>query len=109
MNLNIIGENIKHFRKQQHLLQKELAEKAGVCKNYISQIERGNKRPSMEAFINITNALGVSADTILSELIENHCSVDTSLLNDKLSELSINDQKFIYCIVEQFVDKLKNK
>lgn len=108
MNINIISENIRYHRQKQNLLQKELAEKAGLCNNYISQIERGNKRPSLEAFIKITNALGISADVMLSGLIDTPRNIDTNLLNDKLSELSISNQEFVYSIIDALIEKLNN-
>lgn len=108
MNLNIISKNIRYHRKKQNLLQKELAEKAGLTKNYISQIECGNKKPSMEAFIKITNALGISADSMLFGLIDTP-NIDTSLINDKLLELTTEDQKFICCLVDQLIEKFNTK
>jgi len=105
LNLNIISKNIRYHRKKQNLLQKELADKAGLTKVYISQIECGNKKPSLEALIKITNALGVSADSMLFGLIDTPCDIDISLLNDKLLELTNEDQKFICTLVDQLIEK----
>ena len=52
------------------LRQEDLAEKAGLTANYIGMVERGEKIPSLETFIKILNALGVSADMVLSDVLE---------------------------------------
>ena len=44
-------------REALNLTQEELAHRAGVCKNTISNIETGRTKPSLETFIKISNAL----------------------------------------------------
>ena len=48
------------------LSQEQLAEKAELSNVYISYLERGERMPSLDAVINIANALNVSADDLLS-------------------------------------------
>lgn len=62
MKLDTIGKNIRKFREIKKLRQEDLAEKTDLTTNYIGMIERGEKIPSLETFINILNSLGVSAD-----------------------------------------------
>lgn len=109
MNLQSIGENLKKYRMQKHITQDALAEKAGLSKNYISQIELGNKNPSVESLIKIINAIGVSADLILSELIDESYSAKVSVLYDKIKELPVENQKFICNIVDAMFFEFKNK
>lgn len=45
--------------------------------NYIGMVERGEKIPSLETFINILNALGVSADMVLSEVLNTDTPLKT--------------------------------
>lgn len=109
MNLQSIGENLKKYRMQKHITQDALAEKAGLSKNYISQIELGNKNPSVESLIKIINAIGVSADLILSELVDESYSAKVSVLYDKIKELPVENQKFICNIVDAMFFEFKNK
>ena len=60
MKLDTIGKNIRKFREIKKLRQEDLAEKTDLTTNYIGMIERGEKIPSLETFINILNSLGVS-------------------------------------------------
>ena len=47
--------------------------------NYIGLVERGEKIPSLESFISIVNALGVSADMVLHDVLETGYEVKSSL------------------------------
>lgn len=81
MKLDTIGKNIRKFREIKKLRQEDLAEKTDLTTNYIGMIERGEKIPSLETFINILNSLGVSADMVLSDVLDNGYTVKDSLLN----------------------------
>ena len=70
MQYNSIGTNIRKFRTEKKLRQEDLAERAGLSANYIGMVERGEKIPSLESFISIVNALGVSADMVLHDVLE---------------------------------------
>jgi transcriptional regulator with XRE-family HTH domain len=61
MKLDTIGKNIRKFRLARKLRQEDLAEKTDLTTNYIGMVERGEKIPSLETFIKIVNALGVSS------------------------------------------------
>lgn len=61
-----IGARIKYHRLKNQLSQEQLAEKAELSNVYISYLERGERMPSLDAVINIANALNVSADDLLS-------------------------------------------
>ena len=71
LNYTIIGENIKRTRKEQNLTQEKLAEIVDKCPSYISYIETGKKKLSLEVLVDIANALRVSADELLSFNISN--------------------------------------
>ena len=71
MRLESIGKNIRKYRLMKKLRQEDLAEKAALSINYVGAIERGEKTPSLESLISIINALGVSADMILADVLDN--------------------------------------
>lgn len=70
-----------------------MAEKAGLSANYIGMVERGEKIPSLETFITILNALDVSADMVLADVVNTGYTVKNSMLNEKLSKLSTEDRE----------------
>lgn len=69
MKLDTIGKNIRKFRLARKLRQEDLAEKTDLTTNYIGMVERGEKIPSLETFIKIVNALGVSSDMVLTDVL----------------------------------------
>lgn len=107
MKLDTIGKNIRMFRLAKKLRQEDLAEKAGLSTNYVGMIERGEKIPSLETFIKIVNALGVSADMILSDVIDTGYEVKNSILNEKLSKLFADDRDKIYEVIDTMVKHSK--
>ena len=100
MKLDTIGKNIRKFREIKKLRQEDLAEKTDLTTNYIGMIERGEKIPSLETFINILNSLGVSADMVLSDVLDNGYTVKDSLLNEKLEKLVPEDRNRIYEVID---------
>ena len=59
-----LGEYIREQRRQAELSVRKLADLAGVSNPYLSQIERGLKRPSAEILQQIARALEVSAESL---------------------------------------------
>lgn len=107
MKLDTIGKNIRKFREIKKLRQEDLAEKTDLTTNYIGMIERGEKIPSLETFINILNSLGVSADMVLSDVLDNGYTVKDSLLNEKLEKLAPEDRNRIYEVIDTMMKHSK--
>ena len=59
-----IGSCIKAQREAAQVSVRQLAEKAGVSNPYLSQIERGLRKPSAEVLNQIAKALRVSAEIL---------------------------------------------
>src|SRR5258705_12533459 len=55
-----LGEFIRDLRKTAQISLRELADRAGVSNPYLSQIERGLRKPSAEVLAQIASALRVS-------------------------------------------------
>lgn len=76
-----MGRAIKVVRTEQGVERRELAEKAGISYSYLAEIENGNKPPSSQVLIAISEALGLRP----SEL---HATADS------LREGTINQSRF---------------
>ena len=107
MKLESIGKNIRKYRLIKQLRQEGLAEKADLSINYVGAIERGEKTPSLESLIVIINALGVSADMILADVLDNGYVVKDSLLAQKLDKLSAEDRSRIYDVIDTLIRHAK--
>jgi transcriptional regulator with XRE-family HTH domain len=63
-NMNSIGDYIKQQREQAKISLRQLAEQAGVSNPYLSQIERGLRKPSAEILQQIAKGLRISAEAL---------------------------------------------
>ena len=107
MKLDTIGKNIRKFRLARKLRQEDLAEKTDLTTNYIGMVERGEKIPSLETFIKIVNALGVSSDMVLTDVLKTGYTVKNSMLNEKLEKLAPEDRNRIYEVIDTLVKQSK--
>ena len=62
--LKDLGDYIREQRRQAELSLRKLADLANMSDPYLSQIERGLKRPSAEILQQIARALEVSAESL---------------------------------------------
>jgi len=63
-----VGSAVRVRRKKLRLSQEKLAEKADFTRNYIGQIERGEKKATLEAFTKVARALGVKVCDLLRDV-----------------------------------------
>jgi len=59
-----LGEYLREQRRQAQLSLRQLAEESDVSNPYLSQIERGLRRPSAEVLQQIAKALRISAESL---------------------------------------------
>lgn len=80
----LLGKKLKEQRNKLKLTQSNVAEKVDVSINYIGQIERGEKIPSIETLIKLSNSLNISTDSLLAENLENDIKDEKAIyLTDK--------------------------
>ena len=92
-----IGTFIRQQREQAALSLRKLADQAGISNPYLSQIERGLRKPSAEILKSIATGLSISAETLyaraglLSEphetVVEAAIAADPDLTPDQREEL----------------------
>lgn len=65
MNISIqLGMRIRYLRKKKGMSQEDLALDSGVNKNYLSDLERGMRNPT----INVLERIALTLEVTLSEL-----------------------------------------
>lgn len=70
-----LGRRINTARKDRGLTADKLSEMCHINATYLRQIEGGTKMPSLSVFIDICNALKISPDYLLQDvLVENEIS-----------------------------------
>jgi XRE family transcriptional regulator, regulator of sulfur utilization len=60
-----LAERVKAFRKAKGWSQEELADRAGIHRTFVSQVERATKRTTIRSLEKLVNALGVSFGELL--------------------------------------------
>lgn len=70
MDLKAVGRRIQNARKKHGLTQEQLAELVDLSPTHLSVIERGIKPTKITNFVAIANALEVSSDELLIDVLE---------------------------------------
>lgn len=71
INRKQFGKKLKEARLKMDYTQFELAEEIGVSQNFLGDIERGIKLPSLAKLILLSNTLKVSLDTLFADSLDN--------------------------------------
>ncbi len=82
VTVNSIGEYIREQREQARISMRQLAQAAGVSNPYLSQIERGLRKPSADILQQIAKGLRISAEALY---------VQAGILEDRPGESGVRD------------------
>ena len=66
----IVGHVFQKFREQKKLSQELVSAFAGIGRTHLSAIERGERKPTLETFFKIADALDVKASVIMAAIEE---------------------------------------
>lgn len=102
------GKQIQLLRQRHNLTQKELAEIINSSQNYLSDVETGKKRPSLDYYITIANYFKVSLDQLFADELnmKKNIIIDSVVL--KMGYMSEKEQKLVLEMVEsiqKYVDE----
>ncbi|MEU3572600.1 helix-turn-helix transcriptional regulator [Kitasatospora sp. NPDC036755] len=95
LNVGSLGEYIREQRRNAQYSLRQLAEAAGVSNPYLSQIERGLRKPSAEILQQIAKALRISAETLYVQagILEERRGEGLELRASILADPLINEQQ----------------
>ncbi|GAA4658254.1 helix-turn-helix transcriptional regulator [Streptomyces chumphonensis] len=90
-----IGEFLREQRRNAQLSLRQLADAAGVSNPYLSQIERGLRKPSAEILQQLAKALRISAETLYvrAGMLEEREGTDIDVAAAILADPSITEQQ----------------
>ena len=92
--LRNLGEFIREQRRRDRLSLRKLSELAGISNPYLSQIERGLRKPSAEILQAIAKGLRISAETLYVRAgILDEREEDADLVAQILRDPSINERQ----------------
>ena len=90
-----IGGRVREIRIKNGMTQEQLAEAANLSVPYISHIERGFKRPSLETLVRVAMALHVTADCLLSGLQPEDRSAFLVDVQELLDDCSLRERRVL--------------
>ena len=96
MNWKIIGIRVLENRKRMGLTQEQLAEKVDLSVSYISHIERGTRKASMETMVKISNILGITVNELLYGNQSNDNSEYQTDMDMLLEGCTCKEKRLIY-------------
>ena len=101
-----LGDRIKETRKAQRLTQDQLAERLDVSVEFIGQIERGLKLPSINVFIKIIEALNVSADYLLRDSVSTGQLFGENAIGRKIEKLTPKQRIALEALIDTYIQYL---
>lgn len=90
-----IGKVFQEYRIRNGMTQNEIAEIAGMEPRYVSQIERGISKGSIDTLLKLCNAYKITPDIVLYDLLDNSVREDVKIFDEKFKKLSIRDKNTI--------------
>lgn len=70
LDAHIVGQVIQRFREAKHQSQELVSGLAGIGRTHLSAIERGERKPTLETFYRIAEALDVKPSVLLAAIEE---------------------------------------
>lgn len=107
-NREVLGDAVKATRKSRHLSQEALAERIGVCKRTIIDIESNTGNPKFEVLYPLVRELDLPLYQVFyPEMTEN--SEMKSVIMKELSDCSDYEMKVILSVVKSLRYTLKSE
>jgi transcriptional regulator with XRE-family HTH domain len=102
-----IGQRLKAVRQRRGLTQAKLARLLGTLQSNVSDIERGARKPTLQQLVNLSRALKVPVDEILSpdKPVPGNGLPDSRFLRrlGKIEKLSKRDQQALLKNIDMFL------
>ena len=101
-----LGERVRQKRKDCHLSQETLAEKAGISVNTVSRIEGGQAAMSIEIFAKLVEVLDADANELLGKNPEGDRSPAHKMVSRVLN-LQPKEQKVVIQTISALIDGIE--
>ena len=104
IDYQLVGKRIAKIRHEKKLTQENLAEKAGITNNYLSNIERNRSIPSLETLMSICTALSVTPNEILIGTDDTQTNYLTRDIYNLIEKCTPYERKIIISIIDILID-----
>lgn len=107
-SVSALGSVVRATRKSKNLSQEALAEKLGVCKRTIIDIEKNTGNPKFELLCMLVRELDLPLYEVFYPEVED-CSEAKNVLMKELSDCSEYEMKVILSVVKSLRYSLRNE
>ncbi len=102
-----IGKTIRNYRIKEEMTQDQLSEYADISPGYLSKIEGGFAKPTLNTLMKIADSLGVTLNDLAYSKIEaDNYRIAAGLIDEIIEDCSLVEKELIYLIIKTFVDYL---
>ena len=104
LNYKNIGKRIRHYRKRRGYTQEQLGLSINTSGAYISNIERGVKKPSLDNLVSIAETLDI---TVNDMIVPMHDELAKRKLDDLLTHCSPLERARLEANLHEIITILK--
>lgn len=107
-NSEVLGDVVRATRKSRHLSQEALAERIGVCKRTIIDIENNTGNPKFEILYPLVRELDLPLYQVFYPEVEENLELKNALMQE-VSSCSEYEMRVILSVVKNLRDTLKSE
>lgn len=104
MDKKAFGKLLQKYREEAGYSQEKLAEEIKRSSIFISYMERGEKSPSVDTLIQISNALKISADLLIGTHVQNNNTSRLLHFEERMASLPIPIQQKLMDTFESLIN-----
>lgn len=107
-SIKVLGDVVRKRRKDKNLSQEALAEKIGVCKRTIIDIEKNTSNPKFEILCLLVRELDLPLYQVFYPEISDNLELRKMIIQE-LSSCSEHEMRIILSVVKNLRDTLKKE
>ena len=100
-----IGNRIQACREEAKISQEQLAEIVELTPLAISFIETGRNAPSINTFVKIANALKVSTDVLLADVLDYGYKIKASQFGEMMEQVDPGRREQVFDVVSAMLKR----
>ena len=104
VNSQRIGCRIRAARNKLEWRQDDLADRIGKSTTYVGMIERGERLPTLDTFVDILTALEVTADELLCDVVKYGYQTRLMQYDKRIKQLNQTDREKLYKIIDAYLE-----
>jgi len=105
--MKTLGEIVRETRKSKNMSQEVLAEKIGVCKRTVIDIEKGTANPKFEVVYLLVRELNLPLDQVFYPELSNGSKLK-ELLAQEVNNCSEKEMKLMLAVVKSLRNAWEN-